>query len=87
MPAQFEIFFLLFTSYVGHAIKSPDPVLVPEHPWEESLFFYHSVVTVKDEIWLYYSTWTKYGAYVCLVMRAMTTHTTPTAPTLLVFEY
>jgi hypothetical protein len=51
---------------VGRAVKNTAPVLVPEHPWEDSLFFYHSVVVVDQAIWLYYASWTRYGAFVCL---------------------
>jgi hypothetical protein len=39
---------------------------VPEHPWEQSLFFYHSLVQVGAEVWLYYASWTPHGAFVCL---------------------
>eukprot|EP01050_Picozoa_sp_SAG11_P012171 SAG11_NODE_1337_length_5172_cov_2.438399_2_plen_306_part_00 len=50
----------------GRAVKDAAPVLVPEHPWERSLFFYHSVVAVGTEVWLYYASWTDQGAFVCL---------------------
>ena len=41
-------------------------MLVPEQTWEQSLFFYHSVIEVGAEVWLYYSSWTPHGAFVCL---------------------
>jgi hypothetical protein len=37
----------------GRAVKTAAPVLVPEQPWERSLFFYHSVIQVGPEMWLY----------------------------------
>ena len=37
---------------VGNAVKSPKPVLVPEHPWEHSFMFYHCVVQVDTELWM-----------------------------------
>lgn len=51
---------------VGRVVKSGDPVLVPEHPWEDSLFFFHSVIQVDNEIWMYYGTYTATGSYACL---------------------
>jgi hypothetical protein len=57
------------TRTIGRASKSEDgqPVLVAEHPWEVSLIFGHSVITVGAEIWLYYNTWTATaGSFVCL---------------------
>ena len=51
---------------VGRVAKDTRPVLVPEQPWEESLFFYHSIIEVTGEVWLYYASWTDQGAYVCL---------------------
>ena len=57
------------TRTIGRASKSEDgqPVLVAEHPWEVSLIFGHSVITVGAEIWLYYNTWAAIaGSFVCL---------------------
>jgi hypothetical protein len=51
---------------IGRGVKGGSPVLVVEHPWEDSFFFYHSVVVVDQVIWLYYASWTRSGAYVCL---------------------
>jgi hypothetical protein len=51
---------------VGRVVKDPKPVLVPEQPWEQSFFFYHSIIEVRGEVWLYYSSWTDQGAFVCL---------------------
>jgi hypothetical protein len=51
---------------VGRVAKDTRPVLVPEEPWEQTLFFYHSIIEVRDEVWLYYASWTDQGAFVCL---------------------
>ena len=51
---------------VGRVSKGAGPLIVAEHPWERSFCFYHSVISVGDELWLYYSSWTEHGAYVCL---------------------
>jgi len=56
-------------------------VLVPEHPWELSLFFYHSVISVGAEVWIYYASWTDQGAYVCLA-KSLDGGRTFTKPTL-----
>jgi hyaluronoglucosaminidase len=54
------------TRTAGRVTKDAAPVLVPEHPWEQSLFFYHSIIEVGAEVWLYYASWTPHGAFVCL---------------------
>lgn len=51
---------------VGRGVKDPAAVLTPEHPWETSFFFFHSVLEVNNSVWLYYGTWTDEGAYVCV---------------------
>lgn len=54
----------------GRAVKTAAPVLVGEQPWEQSLFFYHSVIQVGPEVWLYYASWTEHGAFVCMAQSA-----------------
>ena len=54
---------------VGRLAKDPAPVITAEHPWETSLFFYHSMIHPPDkpgEIWMYYSTETAHGCFLCL---------------------
>eukprot|EP01048_Picozoa_sp_COSAG05_P002264 COSAG05_NODE_88_length_20344_cov_12.094690_10_plen_693_part_00 len=57
------------TRATGAASKSRVAVLVPEHAWEVSMFFYHSFVTPTggpdNVIWLFYMTFTNQSVYVC----------------------
>jgi hypothetical protein len=55
--------------HVGRLVKDTAPVITSEHPWESSMFFYHSMIHPVDEpgeIWLYYSTETTHGCFLCL---------------------
>ena len=50
---------------VGRLIKDTAPVITAEHPWETSMFFYHSMIHPIDDpstIWVYYSTETAHVA-------------------------
>ena len=54
---------------VGRLTKDTAPVITAEHPWESSMFFYHSLIHPVDtpgEIWMYYSTETEHGCFLCL---------------------
>eukprot|EP00037_Helgoeca_nana_P023362 m.242186 g.242186 ORF g.242186 m.242186 type:complete len:577 (-) comp26326_c0_seq1:140-1870(-) len=52
---------------VGEVTKNAGPVLIAEHPWESSLIFGHSIITVGTELYLYYNTWTATaGSFICL---------------------
>ena len=58
------------TRRVGRLQKDEAPVIVAEHPWEHSFFFYHSLIQPLGagvgEVWMYYSTETVHGCFICL---------------------
>ena len=55
------------TRAAGRPVKGDGPVLVAEHPWENSLIFGHSIITVGAVIRLYYNTYTATsGSFVCM---------------------